>query len=662
MKQRSSNLPRLYYLSLEESVHRQQFMQDQFKKYGITKVHSVISPRFKNFPEPMTGYLCHALDDGMKGCIATHLKTIKNWYLEYNEPYVFICEDDISFETAEYWNFSWSDFIRSLPLDWGCVQLHCIRESFDEITFRDRKWDDWSVGAYILTRDYAKKLIEMYCRDDGSYHVEMADPTISPLVENMIYSAGKVYCIPLLIENTSFESTFSKSPDFEEKGKKLSEGQKDHHHYSSAFVLDWWKNYGKVSNIVHMSNPELSRFIQDPENPEINFELALWYEKLGQTAAAISYFIRCADRTQDRDLACEAMLHVAICFDRQGGRHHSVKGAFQSAIVLAPRRPEPYFLLARYCERREERYEGYLVASQGLEVADFSLLPLRTDLEYPGKYGIIFEKAVCAWTRGMCDESRALFHELADHYEMDYEHTKSVQNNLITLGLPRRDPYSLYDSSKYNRLRFKFPGSETIQKNYSQCYQDMFILSVLNGKRNGRYFEIGAGPPYVTSNTALLEEFGWTGASIDIKESVIDEFKRYRKNPVFLHNAVTVNYKKLFKEIGLERDSDYLQLDCEPPNNTFESLLNMPLDEYRFAVITYEHDYYQDVTKSYRDKSRRYLKLLGYELLVSDVSVTDYASFEDWWVHPELVNRETIDKMRSVTGKIQKAERYMLVI
>jgi len=74
---------------------------------------------------------------------------------------------------------------------------------------------------------------------------------------------------------------------------------------------------------------------------------------------------------------------------------------------------------------------------------------------------------------------------------------------------------------------------------------------------------------------------------------------------------------------------EYLQLDCEPAKNTFEALLSIPFDKYRFAVITYEHDWYTD-DKTYRDKSRKYLQMMGYQLVVSNISLDYKSPFEDW--------------------------------
>ena len=43
-----------------------------------------------------------------------------------------------------------------------------------------------------------------------------------------------------------------------------------------------------------------------------------------------------------------------------------------------------------------------------------------------------------------------------------------------------------------NKLIHSFSGQTKILENYSQAYQDLFVLSMLDGKTNGRYVEIGA--------------------------------------------------------------------------------------------------------------------------------------------------------------------------
>ena len=59
-----------------------------------------------------------------------------------------------------------------------------------------------------------------------------------------------------------------------------------------------------------------------------------------------------------------------------------------------------------------------------------------------------------------------------------------------------------YFKEDYENLRFKFSGSENIENNYSQSMQDMFVLSMLDGKKNGVYVEIGADKPRVINNSS----------------------------------------------------------------------------------------------------------------------------------------------------------------
>lgn len=411
-------------------------------------------------------------------------------------------------------------------------------------------------------------------------------------------------------------------------------------------------------------NDAVYNYAMDTENPETNFALALEYKKIGHTASAITFFLRTADRTDDLNLAYECLLHVALCFHAQGNRDYTVQGLYQHAISVLPKRPEAYYLYSRYEEHKKQYATTYTLTNIALSTVDFDLPPLRTSVGYPGKYGIIFEKAVSSywWGKGM--ECRGLFQQLVNEYwdVMDQAHKNSVEDNITRLGSgPESQSFTYYNKDNYESLRFKFTDSDKIQQNYSQVYQDMFILSMLNGKRNGTYVEVGGGTPFGGNNTALLEQnYDWKGVSLETNPDFVQEYRSLRKNPILQSDALTTNYKNLFEKHFDTKEIDYLQLDVEPAKNTFEVLLAIPFEEYKFAVITYEHDYYVDITKSYRSKSRRYLQLMGYELIVSDISPDGISNFEDWWVHPDLVDPNIIKIMKDVSEKTKKAKIYML--
>tara|TARA_R100000664_G_scaffold16675_1_gene25483 strand:- start:99 stop:818 length:720 start_codon:yes stop_codon:yes gene_type:complete len=187
----------------------------------------------------------------------------------------------------------------------------------------------------------------------------------------------------------------------------------------------------------------------------------------------------------------------------------------------------------------------------------------------------------------------------------------------------------------HSRLRLDFAGSETVENNYSQAFQDMFVLCMLDGKRNGTYWELGADKPRVTNNTYILEsEFGWTGNSFDIEKEKVDYFNTQRKNKCIYADATTYDYASL----GYPDQIDYLSLDCDPADVTLSCLKQLPLDKHRFSVITYETDVYHDGA-DYRDEQRQILQSHGYQLIVRNV-MNEGNPFEDWWVDPTVVPEE----------------------
>ena len=688
-----TGLNTVYYTTLEESVDRRKKLEESLREHGVKNIKSIVSKRFAECDDIVTGKYADTLNDGTKGCCVSHLKAIKEWYETTDEEYGFFCEDDLSLNTLEYWNFNWTEFISNLPKDWGCVQMLSIRGDYSDFKIRGRLWDDWSVTAYIIKRECAKYVIDNHIIDN-TYHLELKDSDVQPLIENIIYtSAGKVYTIPLFVEDVGFRSTF------QDGDGDVEYGQKRNHYYAHDCVINWWKDYGKnktieelmkktfkiklvedsiekkVENVleenetkilVDASNSNLNdllvAYALDTENPIKNFNMGMWYEHHRHNAPALSFFLRCAERTDDLDLAYEALIHASNAYARQGTRDQTAKGLLQQALCIRPKRPEAYYLLARFSENRQWWQDCYIFSQWGIDFCDFELPPLHTDVEYPGKYGLLFEKQLSAWWWGKGDESRKLLQDMKDNYSLDKAHYDMVSNNLMRLGAGHiPEEIIKYQKHKHDNLRFKFPGSEEIEKNYSQAFQDMFILAATKGKTNGLYLEIGAQQPFYQNNTALLEtKYDWDGISIEILPDLCAQFARERKNQIICQDATTVNYEKLLDEFGKGTDFDYLQLDVEPSKTTFECLLSMPFEKYRFGIITYEHDHYVDMTGSYRDKSRRYLKSMGYEILVANVSPNDNSPFEDWWYHPDLIDPKIVNQMKSVSDETVNIVKYMI--
>lgn len=211
-----------------------------------------------------------------------------------------------------------------------------------------------------------------------------------------------------------------------------------------------------MDNLVRL----LNRFARNPDDAEVNYQIAIEYESMGQTAGALSYFLRAAERTSDQTLAYECLLKIGLCFDRQGRRDNSTRGAYKHAIVLLPERPEAYFLLSRHYERRSDHVLGYMFAEQGLQFSKEGK-PLRSSVDYPGRFGLVFQKAVSSWWWGKPDECRRLFLDLWNNYNLDEVHRISVENNLKQLGIDYKAPFVLDTTPTTEKMDIVLQGAYT---------------------------------------------------------------------------------------------------------------------------------------------------------------------------------------------------------
>jgi hypothetical protein len=65
--------------------------------------------------------------------------------------------------------------------------------------------------------------------------------------------------------------------------------------------------------------------------------------------------------------------------------------------------------------------------------------------------------------------------------------------------------------------------------------------------------------------------------------------------------------------------------------------------------------------QSFQEKSRVYLENLGYLRVINNVSPDDNRPFEDWWVHPDLVDMNIVNKIMSINDDIKKAQNIFLL-
>jgi hypothetical protein len=351
---------------------------------------------------------------------------------------------------------------------------------------------------------------------------------------------------------------------------------------------------------------------------------------------------------------------VGLCLAKQNRRHNSELGVYLQAIRYRSNRPEAYYFISLLHERKKEWLESHVNASISL-----SLKNNACDTVYDfgwREYKCVFQKAVSSWWIGQIDLSSDLFYELADKYgyDLNESHKESVLNNINFLNLYNHK-HLVHNYNLYDKLKFKFKDSNLIERNYSQVMQDMFVLTMLDGKKSGTYLEIGYDHAFYGSNTALLDKiFNWKGISIDHNKSYKDSYND--RNSIYINDDVlSIDYQDLLSKYNFNENIDYLQLDCVPPVVNFDVLKNIPFDKYNFAVITYKHDSYTDINSNYRELSREYLTSKGYELIVNNVAPDRLCSFQDWWVHPDLVDRNIINNFKVISNLSKKPTDFMYI-
>jgi tetratricopeptide (TPR) repeat protein len=371
-------------------------------------------------------------------------------------------------------------------------------------------------------------------------------------------------------------------------------------------------------------------------NETTAFKLASFYEDNDQLAAAISYYIESAESIYEFT-QYESLIRAALCFEKQGDRIHTTLDLLYKAVALLPERYEAPFHLVRVLNFMQQYHQAYSIASIYTRKFSFPQVPLLKT-EYEGFHALEFEKGVAAWWVGYIEESKEIMYRISKLDSPVY--AQAAQRNMRSIGYPRN--LNQYSPGKF---QLRFNNSELVRKNYAQIYQDLFPLTELNGKLNGTYLEVGCHDPVMFNNTYLLETLGWSGISIDIVFEHISKFTLERKNTAICADATKIDYDSLLS--NMPEVIDYLQVDCEPPEISFDILKKILATNKIFNTITFEHDSYLAGDKI-KNESRELLEK-NYVLVVPDVKFDATGVFEDWWAH-KSVAKKTYTSMEEYFG------------
>lgn len=195
------------------------------------------------------------------------------------------------------------------------------------------------------------------------------------------------------------------------------------------------------------------------------------------------------------------------------------------------------------------------------------------------------------------------------------------------------------------------------RKFLGQAAQDYFVMNVWNRKQNGYFVEIGSADAITDNNTYILEKnLNWKGIMVEYNSFELPKYIQHRQNSKhYIADATTLNFKDILDTNKFPSTIDYLQIDLEVENRSTLSVLEHfdtnVFPYYIFGVVTFEHDIYRGDFFNTRQLSRNIFEKYGYVRVFSDICANkkneiNAMPFEDWYVHPALVNMEYIQKIK----------------
>lgn len=175
----------------------------------------------------------------------------------------------------------------------------------------------------------------------------------------------------------------------------------------------------------------------------------------------------------------------------------------------------------------------------------------------------------------------------------------------------------------------------------SQILQDVFVLNFFD-KKSGFFLDLGCGDGIsypCGNNTFLLECFGWDGLSVDFDQSLINSFNKKRITKAVCKDLTKYSIGEILQENNCPKIIDYLSFDVDEA--TPYALRTLPLNNYKFKFITFEHNLYLNQEK-YKNLKQEAFNLLKneYEILIENVNLVNHGAVEDWYVHKELTKNQ----------------------
>jgi GR25 family glycosyltransferase involved in LPS biosynthesis len=216
----------VYVINLEKRKDRKGVLLKSFSDFGVTNYHFIdaVDASTEDLYKKLHQDKLSKTKYVELACTLSHFKAIQFWLDNSDSEYALIMEDDLSFETVQYWDFCWKDFIKSINFKYSIIQLQIGAMKKIDKNLHVREYWDQCTGLYLIHRDHAKAFISKHFVD-GKY--DLPDFAVA---DYFLYDNPDTYAIPLFIVNElSYKSDINPELTFFQT-------------HSRNQILGYWKN------------------------------------------------------------------------------------------------------------------------------------------------------------------------------------------------------------------------------------------------------------------------------------------------------------------------------------------------------------------------------------------------------------------------------------
>lgn len=203
-----------YWINIDGCIDRKEFMEEQFNELGITHIRvpaatpeTIKDYSFIRHPQSVNTSLEFA-------CLVSHLKALDVAITSSDDKYFCVMEDDVNIckldfakifryiKQAEERDETKIDILQLYTNSHPFI-IKMINEQVENSIFVTKRIDGYpSTAYYLISREGAKKLLDMFKKSDTSYDFSYSSWTAA---DNMLYSPVTTYMLTYPVVTTNIK-------------------------------------------------------------------------------------------------------------------------------------------------------------------------------------------------------------------------------------------------------------------------------------------------------------------------------------------------------------------------------------------------------------------------------------------------------------------------